>query len=187
MKKYLLCLLFFTLLPCWACARRSSPKDAYADSVMHLIFRYAQTVDTTGRAAHTSCAYTKFQLRTNRRNALLMLVPTMYAVAHGGGRKFISEYYNRMSHDANGQLINKRILGISTIPHRSRTMEQALRYMTPNVYEENLFQENILSPLAWLRFTLIQESGIRRRYLPGRLLTARPEKSVWLILKVNMI
>lgn len=25
-------------------------------------------------------------------------------------------------------------------------MEQALRYMTPNVYEENLFQENILSP-----------------------------------------
>lgn len=75
-----------------------------------------------------------------------MLVPTMYAVAHGGGRKFISEYYNRMSHDANGQLINKRILGISTIPHRSRTMEQALRYMTPNVYEENLFQENILSP-----------------------------------------
>ncbi len=75
-----------------------------------------------------------------------MLVPTMYAVAHGGGRKFISEYYNQMSHDANGQLINKRIFGISTIPHRSRTMEQALRYMTPNVYEENLFQENILSP-----------------------------------------
>lgn len=146
MKKYLLCLLFFTLLPCWACARRSSPKDAYADSVMHLIFHYAQTVDTTGRTAHTSCAYTKFQLRTNRRNALLMLVPTMYAVAHGGGRKFVSEYYNRMSHDANGKLINKRLLGISTIPHRSRTMEQALRYMTPNVYEENLFQENILSP-----------------------------------------
>lgn len=75
-----------------------------------------------------------------------MLVPTMYAVAHGGGRKFISEYYNRMSYNANGKLINKRIFGISTIPHRSRTMEQALRYMTPNVYEENLFQENILSP-----------------------------------------
>ena len=58
----------------------------------------------------------------------------------------ISYLYDSICYYSNGKLINKRILGISTIPHRSRTMEQALRYMTPNVYEENLFQENILSP-----------------------------------------
>ena len=127
-------------------ARRLSPRDAFADSVMQLVFHYKQTVDTTGRSACTSYAYTKFQIRTNKRNATLMLVPTMYAVAHGGGRHFISEYYNRITLDKNSNPVSHRLLNVSTIPHRSNTFSALLRYMTPNVYGETLFQENILSP-----------------------------------------
>lgn len=147
MMKYLLCLIFFwTLLPSKVEAKRLSPKDAFADSVVQMIFQYAQTVDTTGRGAETAYAYTKFQIRTNKRNASLMLVPTMYAVAHGGGRKFLCEFYNRIKIDDKGKPMSKRLLNISTIPHRRSTMDQALRYMTPDVYGETLFQENILSP-----------------------------------------
>ena len=145
--KYLISLLvFWCFLPIPMEARRLSPRDAFADSVVRLIFQYAQSVDTTGRGAETAYAYSKFQIRTNKRNATLMMVPTMYAVAHGGGRMFIGEFYSRIRIDQNGRPVSKRLLNISTIPHRRNTMEQALRYMTPDVYGETLFQENILSP-----------------------------------------
>ncbi|EKC74473.1 hypothetical protein LEA_05708, partial [human gut metagenome] len=41
-------------------ARRMSPRNAFSDSVMCLVFKYSQSVDTTGRAEHKSYAYTKF-------------------------------------------------------------------------------------------------------------------------------
>lgn len=148
MKTLLICIIttIFCALPQDINARRLSPRDAFADSVMRLVFHYAQTVDTTGRDTSVSYAYTKFQIRTNKRNATLMLVPTMYAVAHGGGRRFISEYYNRITFDKLGKPISRRLLNVSTIPHRSNTFSALLGYMTPNVYGETLFQENILSP-----------------------------------------
>ena len=127
-------------------ARRVKAKDAITDSVMQRIFCYAQKIDTTGRGSNTSYAYTKFQMRTNKRNATLALVPTMYAISYGAGRKFISEFYNRIEVDEKGAPVIHRLLNLSTIPHRKSTMSAALNYMTPNVYGENLFQENILSP-----------------------------------------
>ena len=75
-------------------ARRVKAKDAITDSVMQRIFCYAQKIDTTGRGSNSSYAYTKFQMCTNKRNATLALVPTMYAISYGAGRKFISEFYN---------------------------------------------------------------------------------------------
>ena len=127
-------------------ARRVKTKDAITDSVMQRICCYAQKIDTTGRGSKSSYAYTKFQMRTNKRNATLALVPTMYAISYGAGRKFISEFYNRIEVNEKGAPVIHRLLNLSTIPHRKSTMSTALNYMTPNVYGENLFQENILSP-----------------------------------------
>ena len=152
MKKYqthIILTIIFCMMAFAAHARRMSPRDAFSDSVMCLVFKYSQSVDTTGRAEHKSYAYTKFQIKTNKRNATLMLVPTMYAVAHGGGRRFISEYYNQMTLDANGRPVAKRLLNISTIPHRSNTLSSVLKYMTPTVYGETLFETNILSPFHY--------------------------------------
>lgn len=152
MKKYqthIILTIIFCMMAFAAHARRMSPRDAFSDSVMCLVFKYAQSVDTTGRAEHKSYAYTKFQIKTNKRNATLMLVPTMYAVAHGGGRRFISEYYNQMTLDANGRPVAKRLLNISTIPHRRNTLSSVLKYMTPTVYGETLFETNILSPFHY--------------------------------------
>ena len=91
MNRYLLNIITMTFMGCClplsAEAKRHGRSDALTDSVMCRIFRYAQQIDTTGRSNSTSYAYTKFQMRTNKRNATLMLVPTMYAVSHGAGRK----------------------------------------------------------------------------------------------------
>lgn len=139
-------ILFGSSLPQAASAKRMRATDAFTDSVMRRIFGYAQQVDTTGRGNGKSYAYTKFQMRTNKRNATLALVPTMYAISHGAGRKFVCEFYNRIEVDRNGKPIFHRLLNLSTIPHRRNTLTSVLRYMTPNIYGETLFQENILSP-----------------------------------------
>ncbi len=138
--------LSLCLLAMSANAKRTSSRRALADSVINLVFGYAQTVDTTGRGSKATYAYTKFQMRTNKRNATLMLVPTMYAVAHGGGRKFISEFYSKVQVDKEGKPVFRRLLNVSTIPSHRNTMTAVLRYMVPDIYGETLFQENILSP-----------------------------------------
>ena len=73
MNRYLLNIITMTFmgcsLPLSAEAKRHGRSDALTDSVMCRIFRYAQQVDTTGRSNSTSYAYTKFQMRTNKRNA----------------------------------------------------------------------------------------------------------------------
>ena len=94
MKKYqthIILTIIFCMMAFAANARRMSPRDAFSDSVMCLVFKYSQSVDTTGRAEHKSYAYTKFQIKTNKRNATLMLVPTMYAVAQDSSASFITK------------------------------------------------------------------------------------------------
>ena len=112
MNRYLLHIIALTVagccLPLTASAKKRDKSDALTDSVMRRIFCYAQQVDTTGRGNRTSYAYTKFQMRTNKRNATLMLVPTMYAISHGAGRKFITEFYNRITVDEKGTPHNGR-------------------------------------------------------------------------------
>ncbi len=127
-------------------AKTHTSKDALRDSVLSRIYTYVSKIDTTGLIGTSTYAYTKFQMHTNKRNATLMMVPTMYAVAHGGGRRFISEFYNKVTYGGDGKFNFRRMLNVSTVPHRRNPMSSVLRYMTPNVYSENLFQENILSP-----------------------------------------
>ncbi len=127
-------------------ARKTAPKNAFRDSVLNLIYGYASHVDTVGQSSKPTYSYTKFKLRTNKRNATLMLVPTMYVVAHGVGREFVGEYYNKVTLDEQGLPYFHRILNISTIPHRENPMSSVFSYMTPTIYDENLYQNNILSP-----------------------------------------
>lgn len=127
-------------------ARTRAPKNELCDSVLNLIYAYANNIDTMGLSKSSSYAYTKMQVHTNKRNATLMLVPSMFAIAHGAGRHFICEYYNKITHGGKNAFNNQRLLNVSTIPHRQSAMSPMLVYMTPNVYGEMLFENNILSP-----------------------------------------
>ena len=127
-------------------ARKITPKDVFRDSVMLRIFAYSSQFSNDSIKQDTTYAYTKFQMRTNKRNFILMSVPTMYAIAKGAGRNFIGEYYSKVKVDRKGKFSTERILDINTLPHRRSTMTSVLNYLTPNIYEECLYQENVLSP-----------------------------------------
>lgn len=116
--------------------------------ILKRVFGYAATVDTTGGLRKESCAYTKYVLRTNRRNAILLSVPSMFAIANAGKREYFGETYNRISIGANGKISAKRILDFSTAPRGAMSMPMVLPYLTPHIYDEMLVSERILSPFS---------------------------------------
>lgn len=135
------------LIPENISARKLTSKDEFRDSVLSRIFSYAsRNASDTLYPQKEAYAYTKFQMRTNHRNFTLMMVPTMYAVAHGGGRRFMGEYYTKYYKNEKNEPTSHRLLNLSTIPHRRNIMPSVLNYLTPTVYGETLFQEGILSP-----------------------------------------
>ena len=54
---------------------------------MKRVFSYAASVDTTEHSPKEGYAYTKYAIRTNRRNAVLLTVPSMFAIATRAGAR----------------------------------------------------------------------------------------------------
>ena len=66
MKKYqthIILTIIFCMMAFAANARRMSPRDAFSDSVMCLVFKYAKTVEKEGREANKSYEYNKFKIK----------------------------------------------------------------------------------------------------------------------------
>jgi hypothetical protein len=111
---------------------------------MRRVFGYAASVDTTERNKKEGYAYTKYSIRTNRRNAVLLTVPSMFAIANASKREVFGETFNRMSVDSEGRITAQRILENSTTPRKSLPMPTVLSYLTPLIYEEMLINDRII-------------------------------------------
>lgn len=134
-----------TMLPVTA----QAASRRYALHTMKRVFGYAATVDTSSLRRMESYAYLKYDLRTNRRNALLLAIPTMFAVANGGDREHVGETYSRVYCSPSGEMRSERLLERTTVPHRMRTMPTVLKYLTPLIYDEMLIDGRILSPFCY--------------------------------------
>ncbi len=117
-----------------------------AKAVVSLMFGYAARADTSVHPPAESHAYMKYRLRTNRRNAILLTVPTMFAIANGGKREYVGETYDRITTGSGGELHATRLLERTTVPHGSKAMPTLLKYLTPRIYGELLVDRHILSP-----------------------------------------
>lgn len=95
MFRHLPTIIIFLCLAASGHARNTAPKNAFRDSVLNRIYAYASQRDTSTEDSKVTYSYTKFKLRTNKRNATLMLVPSMYVVAHGVGRSSLESTTTR--------------------------------------------------------------------------------------------
>ena len=122
--------------------------DTEKARLLKRVFHYPATVDSTRPKSGdmVGYTYTKFQIHTQRRNFLLMSVPTMYALAHSGNRQYVGEMYDSVKVDLQGIKYAKHLAHRSTIPHNRSTLPTIVNYLTPNVYGNTLVGDNILSP-----------------------------------------
>ena len=125
---------------------------------MRRVFAYAATVDTTACADSLRNVYIKYSLRVNRRNPILLAIPTMYAIAHGDQRAYIGEVFGK--HIMNGSHADhfEETFKQTTIPHRRRTLTTLRKYLRPDIYGVTIADEIILSPF----------NKINRRYYSYR-------------------
>lgn len=135
----MLCLLCLT-----ACRTKASNKDDAL--LMKRVFAYAATMDTMKFAPNELYSYMKFDIKTRRRNAILMAVPSMLVVARGGKREYVGESYAKMVFRSMNDMDVTNILSRSTIPHSRKIMPTMLKYLIPDIYGELLIDKNILSP-----------------------------------------
>ena len=109
------------------------------------VFAYPQSVDTTVSDT-TSFSYIKYRLSTDRRNFILLAVPTMWTVAHSGERHHVGEAYDRIEMQKDRIVKVTRVLQRSTVPHNRKTLPTLVKYLTPNVYGQKRFHSISLQP-----------------------------------------
>ena len=114
--------------------------------LLERVFRFKASVDTTATKDSVTYAYRKTFLNVERRNVLLLPVPTMYRIAHGPRREYIEETYERITQKGLRQANINRMVFLSTIPRRKQTMTTLMRYLTPCLYNETIFGTYVLSP-----------------------------------------
>ena len=93
----------------------------------------------------TTNSYMRYTLNTERRNFTMFLIPTLYAVAKGD-RKYISESYGKMGIENTHSFKTQSQVISNTIPHDRQVSEAFTDYLTPNIYDQTLYEDRLLSP-----------------------------------------
>ena len=122
------------------------PKVQADRALLERIYQYASRTDTNANPHDTSYAYTKFYLRIHRKNPTLMLVPSVYAIAHRNEREFVGETYNILYRKGKHHYESKNLINLTTVPHQRSTFDVMLRYLTPKIYSETIIDNTIISP-----------------------------------------
>jgi len=115
-------------------------------TVLRRIFSYSKSVSPLCDADSLTYAYTKFSLSVPKRNALLMAVPSMYAISHGKQRSFFGEIYSEIRPTAKGHFSSRKLIELSTVPRRSMALPSMLVYLTPHIYRPTMISDDQLSP-----------------------------------------
>lgn len=139
----MIALLFLAILT----ANDADAKDkATLQQTLQRVYDYAMSVDTSNIDSTYTFSYKRYILRTEKRNFVLLAIPTMFAVAHGGSRKFAGEFYDKMYFHQYGKYDSKRLIEINTTPRSKRAMPAMIKYLTPEIYNQTIIQDFILSP-----------------------------------------
>lgn len=167
MRKAVLFVLLLTAIPCLAIKESKL-------SLLRRIHTYAMTLDTSN-VAMVSYTYGRATVRVDNRNPILMLVPSAYVISRGKEREFTSEVYNVMTVKGYNNFETEPLLRLTTIPHRRRTMENFGRYVTPNIYDETIVHNTLLSPFHPVNFRfysyhvgLVRGDTVELRFRPKR-------------------
>lgn len=121
-----------------------SAKSETDSLLMNRIYNYQQNY-TNDVEGFSNNIYMKWRYNTVKRNFALWLIPHMYSIAKGS-RSFIYETYSRLEFKEVNKYDIHRQLVCGTIPHYSRTMPTIQKFMTPNLYDETIYSDHILSP-----------------------------------------
>lgn len=114
--------------------------------IFQKLFNYINTVDTTNHDSIVRYCYHKYIISTDKRNIILLAVPSLYEVGHVKSRKFSREFYDKITFHGLRNIDLQRLIEVNTIPHRRKALPTFYKYITPKIYEVTLIEDYLLSP-----------------------------------------
>ena len=96
--------------------------------LLRRIFTYASKIDTV-KMQKKSYVYIRCNANVKRRNALLLAVPTMFAVAHSGRREYLSETYGSVDINGYPRIQYNKLATVSTFPHLREVGPELIEYL----------------------------------------------------------
>ena len=111
----------------------------YAESVKH--------IDTLG-IGESRTAYIQYRYNTIKRNALLLMVPRLFDIAHGR-REYAGEVIIKAKKRDNRTFDLVKQLDVSTVPHHTDVLPSIQTYLKPDIYNEKVFIDRIMSPFNY--------------------------------------
>lgn len=133
-------LLLHIIISGWAL-----PRHVPNRRILHRVFSYAAKIDSF----HTDTLagiYTKYRISIEKRNPLLMTVPSLFFVANSGKRNYLGETFQNVILTANKGYNFKNSISISTFPKKKQIMPVVLKYLTPTIYNTTIVDNILLSP-----------------------------------------
>ena len=120
-------------------------KPSQSDSlILERVFAYGTHYANADSGAHRSM-YLRFSMKTDRRNFVLMFIPSMYNVSRGK-RKYIAESFSDVSFKSISDYKVSRRMVSTTIPHDKRVQTAVAKHLVPNLYGETISSDCVLSP-----------------------------------------
>lgn len=117
-------------------------------TLLRRVWSYAASIDTIGAPEVSTYAYRHFYMHVKKRNVLLLPVPTMYTVARGKERQFTGETFYHVVFSRPGSYNATPVVALSTMPHHRKAMTVMLNYLNPEIYNQTLLKDFVLSPLC---------------------------------------
>lgn len=114
--------------------------------LLRRVHTYAATLDTVNIGSRTSYSYSRVVVNVDRRNGLLMTVPSAFAIARSKKRGFIRETYDRVDVVHYNDIVTTPLITTSTFPYGRNTVSGFARYLTPTIYGETIFGNSLISP-----------------------------------------
>lgn len=153
-------------LPTTVCAQdRTEHSRAEADSsVVRRISDYGASMAGALDGVHTNM-YIRYSFKTDRRNATLMAIPTMFYISQGQ-REHAGEFYNKIYIKGKSIAEAASQISVSTVRHNRDAMPVLLKYLMPDIYGVTMVDNQILSPLnshntKLYRYTITYLTGNR--------------------------
>lgn len=118
---------------------------AKSDStVLNRIWNYQRNFTQTVNGLEQNI-YLCYDFKTEKRNPLLFLVPTMYVIAKGD-RQYIGESYCKIKfRDIDDYSLQRQVV-CGTIPRQRTAMPALFESITPSFYRSTIYPEHLLSP-----------------------------------------
>lgn len=116
---------------------------AQTTEILDKVFSYQATLRDSNAVEQN--VYVRYRLGAEKRNFSLLFIPSMYYIAKGK-RDFIGETYGRIRIDGVDQYSTNLQLTTGTIPNNHEAMGILRLFLTPNVYDNTLVGEVLLSP-----------------------------------------